>query len=100
MTTASGANTAAADPGGVEDVVRRYFAAVADLDSSESDLQALLSPSVRITEHPNAVTPHGAERTLEQSVAGFLAGKQLLSHQSFTVHEVLVTGERAAVRAT
>jgi hypothetical protein len=48
---------------------------------------------VRIVEHPNAVTPHGADRTKEQSVAGFLAGKALLSGQTFTVHEVLVDGE-------
>jgi ketosteroid isomerase-like protein len=33
-------------------------------------------------------------------VAGFLAGKKLLSEQTFSVHEVLVSGERAAVRAT
>lgn len=33
-------------------------------------------------------------------MTGFGAGKQLLSAQSFDVHEVLVRGERAAVRAT
>ena len=80
--------------------MREYFAVVADLTSSESDLGALLNPSVRITEHPNAITPQGAVRTIDQTVAGFLAGKKLLSDQTFTVHEILVTGERAAVRAT
>jgi ketosteroid isomerase-like protein len=53
-----------------------------------------------ITEHPNPVTPQGAVRTVDQAVEGFRAGKSLLSEQSFSVHEVLVVGERAAVRAT
>ena len=100
MTTQYGAGSTDDALSGTEAVVRKYFAVVADLASSESDLRALLSPSVRVTEHPNAVTPHGAVRTIDQSVAGFLAGKQLLSDQTFTIHEVLVEGERAAVRAT
>ena len=81
-------------------MLRRYFEVVAALDSTESDLRKLLSSSTRITEHPNAITPRGAVRTLEQVVAGFHAGKELLSHQSFAVHEVLVAEERAAFRAT
>jgi hypothetical protein len=39
-------------------------------------------------------------RDVEQTVAGFLAGKALLAEQSIDVHDVLVAGDRAAVRAT
>jgi ketosteroid isomerase-like protein len=99
MTSASKAGSAA-DPEGIENAVRRYFATVADLDSTEDQLRRLLSPEVRVVEHPNLVTPHGATRDLESTVAGFTAGKALLTEQVFDVHEVLVNGSRAAVRAT
>jgi ketosteroid isomerase-like protein len=89
-----------AKPEDVEVAVRRYFATVADLDSTEEQLRTLLSPDLRVTEHPNLVTPKGATRGLEGTVAGFNAGKALLSRQVFDVHEVLVLGNRAAVRAT
>ena len=59
---------AGASQRGTEAVVREYFAVVADLTSSESDLRALLNPSVRITEHPNAITPEGAVRAIDQTV--------------------------------
>ncbi len=84
----------------VEVLVRRYFAVVADLTSSEEDLSALLADGLRVKEHPNALTPQGAVRDKAQTLAGFRAGKVLLSEQAFEVHEVLVAGERAAVRAT
>jgi ketosteroid isomerase-like protein len=81
-------------------VVRRYFEVVADLGSSENDLVALLHPDVRITEHPNAITPNGAVRDRDATVAGFLAGKALLSAQSFDVHDLIASGDRVVVRAT
>lgn len=83
----------------IEDVVRRYYSVVSDLDSDEDTLRSLFSPDLRVTEHPNLVTPAGAVRDREQTLAGFAAGKRLLREQSFDVHEVLVDGERAAVRA-
>ncbi|MDR7275730.1 nuclear transport factor 2 family protein [Catenuloplanes atrovinosus] len=84
----------------VESVVRRYYAVVSDLSSTEDELRALLSPGVRVTEHPNALVPAGAVRDLEATVAGFRSGKALLREQVFEVHEVLSDGPRAAVRAT
>lgn len=81
-------------------VVRRYFATVANLDSTEGDLLQLLADDVQVVEHPNAITPSGAARDLTGVVEGFRAGKALLREQSFEVHEVLVEGDRAAVRAT
>jgi hypothetical protein len=83
-----------------EDAVRRYYEVVADLSSSRDDLLALLHPEVRVVEHPNAIAPAGAEHDLEGVLAGFDAGKNLLSRQEFVVHEVIVSGQRAAVRAT
>ena len=44
--------------------------------------------------------PRAPRRTSTQTIAGFRAGKALLSRQTFDVHEVLVCGERAAVRTT
>jgi ketosteroid isomerase-like protein len=84
----------------IESVVRGYYAAVADLSSSESQLRSIVSPDLTVVEHPNAVTPQGATRDLESTVAGFLAGKTLLAEQAFDIHEVIVAGSRAAVRAT
>jgi ketosteroid isomerase-like protein len=81
-------------------VVRRYFEVVSDLGSTEEDLLALLHPDVRITEHPNAISPAGATRDHAAVVTAFRAGKQLLSAQTFDVHEVLADGDRVAVRAT
>jgi len=37
--------------------VKRYFEIVEDLSSSLDALLAVLHPTVRITEHPNAITP-------------------------------------------
>ena len=84
----------------VEDVVRSYYATVADLSSTEEDLRSLLSPALRVIEHPNAVTPRGAVRDLAGTVAGFLGGKALLREQVFDLREIITSGERAAVRAT
>jgi ketosteroid isomerase-like protein len=84
----------------VEDVVRRYYAVVSDLTSTDDDLRPLLDQNVRVVEHPNAITPGGAVRDLAATMAGFRTGKALLLDQSFDVHEVLTSGERAAVRAT
>ena len=80
--------------------VRHYFGIVADLASSEDDLRAVLHPDVRVVEHPNPITPGGAIRDLEGTVAGFLAGKRLLTAQRFEIQDLLADGERAAVRAT
>jgi ketosteroid isomerase-like protein len=84
----------------VADTVRRYFAVVSDLGSTEEDLRALLNPDIRVVEHPNLVVPRGASRGLTDTLRGFGAGKALLREQEFTVHEVLTAGDRAAVRAT
>jgi ketosteroid isomerase-like protein len=81
-------------------VVKRYFEIVADLSSSADALLAVLHPTVRITEHPNAMTPRGAVRDRDAAVAGFEAGKRLLAAQTIDVHELLVSGHRVAVRAT
>jgi ketosteroid isomerase-like protein len=88
------------DPGAVETAVRRYFAVVADLGSTEDDLRAVIHPEARLIEHPNPITPEGADRDVEQVLAGFRAGKALLAGQTIDVHDVMIDGDRAAVRAT
>jgi ketosteroid isomerase-like protein len=84
----------------VASTVRHYFATVADLHSTEADLLDLLDPGLRVDELPNRLVPDGAVRDRQGTVAGFRAGKALLREQVFDVHEVLVDGDRAAVRAT
>jgi ketosteroid isomerase-like protein len=86
-----------ADPAAV---VERYFAVVADLEADVEDLLALLHPDVRVVEHPNLITPRGAVRDRDAVAAGYRAGKELLAEQSFDVHELIVSGDRVAARAT
>lgn len=83
-----------------EDVIRRYFAIVADLGSSAADLRAVLTPDAVLTELPNPISPNGHVRLVDETIAGFEAGKARLSSQSIDIHEILVAGERAAVRST
>jgi ketosteroid isomerase-like protein len=82
------------------DVVRRYFETVADLGSTADVLRDVLHPDVRITERPNAINPRGTVRDRDGAVAGFLAGKELLATQTIDILEVVVSGDRVAVRAT
>jgi ketosteroid isomerase-like protein len=81
-------------------VVRRYFEIVGDLDSSAEALRDMLDPAVRITERPNAINPCGTVRDRDAAVAAFLAGKRLLAAQTIDAHELLVSGDRVAARAT
>lgn len=81
-------------------VVREYFEIVGDLRSTEEALRRVLHPDAQIHEHPNALSPRGSVRNCDEAVAAFLAGKDLLSEQSFDVHEAFSSGERVAVRAT
>jgi ketosteroid isomerase-like protein len=85
---------------GPGDIVQRYYEVVADLASTADELLALLHPDVRIVEHPNTISPRGSVRDRDAAVAGFLAGKKLLAAQSFDLHELLVSGQRVAVRTT
>jgi ketosteroid isomerase-like protein len=81
-------------------VVERYYAIVADLESSTQDLASVVNPEIRIVEHPNAISPRGGVRGYDQVLAAHAAGKRLLSEQGFELHEVLACGDRVAVRAT
>jgi ketosteroid isomerase-like protein len=85
---------------GEVNVVRRYYEIVSDLGSTTDDLRAVLHEDVQIHEHPNALSPNGSVRDRDAAVAAFNAGKELLSEQSFDVHEAFSSGDRVAVRAT
>lgn len=84
----------------VRDIVERYYQVVSDLNSEPDALAALLAKKVTITEHPNPISPQGASRGRTETLEGLVSGKELLSEQAFDVHEILVVGNRAAVRAT
>jgi ketosteroid isomerase-like protein len=81
-------------------VVRHYFELVADLRSSPDALADVLDPAVRITEHPNAINPGGTVRDRDAAITALIAGKGLLATQAIDLHELVVSGDRAAVRAT
>lgn len=82
-----------------ESTVRRYFQVVADLDSTEDELRGILHPDAVLRELPNPIAPNGHVRTVDETVARFLAGKSKLTAQSIEILEVLVAGDRAAVRS-
>jgi len=82
-----------------EALIRRYFAIVADLASSEDELRAVLHPDAVLRELPNPIAPTGHVRGVDETVAGFLSGKARLTEQRIEVLEVLVAGDRAAVRS-
>lgn len=84
----------------IEDIVRRYFAVVADLSSTTADLDAVVDPAARFEEMPNPISPTGAVRDVAQTTEGFLAGKRRLSAQRIDIEEILVHGDRAVVRST
>jgi ketosteroid isomerase-like protein len=81
-------------------VVRQFYEIVGDLEATEAALRRVLHPEAQVHEYPNAITPNGSVRNCDESVAAFLAGKDLLSAQSFDVHEAFSSGDRVAVRAT
>lgn len=84
----------------VREVVKRYYEVVADLNSEVDTLADLLAKKVTIIERPNPISLKGTTRGKAETLDGLASGKELLSEQSFEVHEILVSGHRAAVRAT
>lgn len=82
------------------EIVRRYVAVVADLGATIAELEVLLHPEITLTEHPNAISPRGRVHDREGVLAAYASGKTLLAEQSIAVHEVVVDGARAALRAT
>jgi ketosteroid isomerase-like protein len=80
-------------------VVERYYATVADLGASTESLRELLHPDLRVVEHPNSIHPQGTVRDRDAVIAAYEDGKGMLSDQSFELDELLVYGDRVAVRA-
>ena len=69
------------------DAVRAYFAVVADVDSTESDLRAVLHPDAVFVEHPSPMAPHGRTHGLDVEL-------------DIEVRSLLVEGDRVAVQST
>lgn len=82
------------------EVIRNYFGIVGDLASTPDDFLKVIHPDVRIVTHPNLIAPNGNSADATRALASFELGKRILTEQTFEVHEVLVDGDRAAVRAT
>jgi ketosteroid isomerase-like protein len=84
----------------VAKVIRRYYARLEDPTEGEESVTALLDADIRIVEHPNMLSPKGSVRSRAELIDGLINGRALLRAQSYHVHEILVHGERAAVRLT
>lgn len=84
--------------GDVEQVVRRYYALLNQLEPDLAALDALLGSTLRQIEHPNALAPRGLSRGRDQLLADQQGGEEILADQSFEILGVLVSGSRAAVR--
>lgn len=82
----------------VEQVVRRYYTLLYQLDPDLDALAAILSSKLLQVEHPNALAPQGLQRGKEQLLADQGGGEDVLADQSFEVLHVMVCGSRAAVR--
>jgi ketosteroid isomerase-like protein len=89
--------TASAD--GTEAVVRRYFAIVADLASTTEELESVIAPDAVFREMPNPISPRGAVRDVEATLAGFRAGKERLASQKIEIEQIHVVDDLAVVRA-
>src|SRR3954453_3979737 len=79
-------------------ILEDFFSAAAAFD--EDALAGILHPEAHISEMPNAVNRSGSERTLADAREAFARGKDLLSAQSYDVHEVIAAGHKIAARAT
>jgi ketosteroid isomerase-like protein len=74
------------------------FDAVTAFDAGK--LAALVHPDARFSEMPNLINPEGTERDREAALAGLAKGRELLSAQSYKVHERVVDGDTIAARVT
>ncbi len=79
--------------------MRRYYRVAGHLGADEAELAALLHPGVRIVEHPDPVTPRGAVRGRDETLAGFRSSRALLAEQGFALQEPVERDGRVAVRA-
>lgn len=84
-------------PDDIEQLVRRYYALLNQLDPDLDALGELLGKKLTQVEHPNAVSPMGLRRGRRQLLAD-QAGGDVLTDQTFDVHDILIDGCRAAVR--
>jgi ketosteroid isomerase-like protein len=84
----------------VEELVRRYVAAVADLGVDEAEVAELLDPELELVEHPNSISPTGSRTDRAGALAGLRAGRELLAEQSFVITALMVDEDRVALQAT
>lgn len=74
------------------------FAAATAFDTDK--LAAIVHRDVRFSEMPNLINPQGTERDRAAALAGFAKGRELLSAQSYDVHERVTNGDTIAARVT
>ena len=86
-----------AAPEQIEQVVRRYYALLHEVEPDLAALDALIGAELEQVEHPNAVSPMGQRRGKAQLLADQSSG-DVLTDQTFELLDLLVNGGRVAVR--
>src|SRR3954466_7413607 len=79
-------------------ILHDFFAAAEAVD--DEALAAVLHPQAQISELPNAINRCGTTRGVTEAREAFARGRGLLARQTYQVHDVLVSGEKIAARAT
>lgn len=80
-------------------IARALHSALEEGLSGEA-LRHLFAEDAHTLEHPNPIRPRGARSSLEEILAGSVAGAKLLSEQRYTVHSALESGSLAVLRLT
>jgi ketosteroid isomerase-like protein len=78
-------------------VVSDYLRAIEAKDAER--VRALLHPTLKQHEYPNQLVKSGAERNLEDVLAGLARGAQVLTSERYEIEDALVDGDRVAARA-
>lgn len=77
-------------------LVRAYFAAIEE-DAPLDNLAAFFTPDVQQREFPNRLVVQGAERGLEQMLAGRRRGREVVTAERYEILDAIVQGDRVAV---
>lgn len=77
-------------------LIRAYFAAIEE-SAPLDNLAAFFTPDVQQREFPNRLVVQGAERGLEQLLAGRRRGREVVTDERYEILDAVVMGDRIAV---
>lgn len=77
-------------------LLRAYFAAL-EQGVDADNLAAFFTPDLEQREFPNRLVPQGAERGLEQVLAGRRRGRDVVADERYEILDALVQDDRVAI---